>query len=226
MSRATQIERSISKGQAQRFAFFQHDVADSQTAVAMNTLEVPGRRTKQFVVTGAAAGDVTVTGILATDVLVSVLVFTTAASIASLADLTSEFTITGADTINNTSGTSTANNRVVVTVDRLNVVADALAVTEFLIPFDFEVVAIDVVSNTARTAGTLTVDATIDGTVTGLQAALDATNTTRYYTRQARGSDVGVAGSRIGIKLTTASWTPVTADVTAGAWVIFSLEGI
>jgi hypothetical protein len=226
MSRATQIDRIIAKGQAQRFAFFQHDVADSQTAVAMNTLEIPGRRMKQFVVTGAAAGDVTVTGIATTDTLVSVLVFTTAASIASLADLTAEFTITATDTINNAAGTSTANNRLIVTVDRPNVVADALAVTEFIIPFDFEVIAIDVVSNAARTAGTLTVDATIDGTVTGLQAALDATNTTRFYTRQSRGSDVAVAGSRIGVKLTTASWTPVSADVTAGVWAIFSLEGI
>lgn len=226
MARATIIERSISKGQLFPIRFFQHDVADSQSAVAMNMLEAPGRQPKYFVADGAAAGDVTVTGIATTDTLLFVGVFTTKASIATFADLTSEFTITATNTINNTSGTSTANNQLIVVVDRPNVTVDAITVTEEIMPWDFEIVGISVVSNAARTAGTLTVDATIDGTVTGLQAALDGTNTTRHKNTQVRGSDTGSAGSRVGIKLTTSSWTPVTADIIATAWVIASLEGI
>lgn len=101
-----------------------------------------------------------------------------------------------------------------------------LPVTEYVIPWDFEVVGIAVVSSEARTAGTATVDVTIDGTVTGLQAALDATNTTRDTGTQFRGLDVGTAGQRIGVKLTTASWTPTTADIAVVVYAIVHLEGI
>ena len=192
----------------------------------MNRTESAGRQTKYFVADGAAAGNVTVTGIATTDTLLFVGVFTTKASIATFADLTAEFTITATNTINNAAGTSTANNQLIVIVDRPNTVADSLAVTEQVLPFDFEVIGVDVVANTARTGGTLTVDATIDGTVTGLTAALNATDTTRAYARQPRGTDTGVAGSRVGVKLTTASWTPTTADITATVWVLAHLEGI
>lgn len=150
MSRATQIERIIAKGQLVKYRFAQHNVADAQSAVAMNIIE------------GEAAADAVV----------------------------------------------------------------LLSVTEYVIPWDFEVVGIAVVSNDARTAGTLTVDATINGTVTGLQAALDATNTTRDTGTQVRGSDVGVAGGRIGVKLTTSSWTPVAADIVVDVYAIVSVEGI
>lgn len=226
MARATTIARNIAKGQLVPFRFVQHDVADSQSAVAMNVQESPGRRLKFYLAAGATAGDVTVTGVATTDTLVSVLVFTTAASIATVADLTAEFTISGADTINNGGGTSTANNQLVVIVDRPNSTVDSITVTDEIMPWDFEVVGVSVQSNAARTAGTLTVDVTIDGTVTGLQAALDATNTTRDTGTQVRGSDTGVAGSRLGVKLTTSSWTPTTADITATVWAIVSLEGI
>lgn len=225
MARASQMERIVSKGQMFPIVFTQHDVADSQSAVAMNLLEMGGRRTKYFVADGAAAGNVTVTGVATTDTLLFVGVFTTKASIATFADLTSEFTISATDTLNNTGGTSTANNQLLVVVDRPNTLADSLTVTERLIPYEFEIVAIDVVSNAARTAGTLTVDATIDGTVTGLQAVLNATNTTRAYGTQPRAADVGSAGSRVGVKLTTASWTPVTADIAVTVWVMAHLEG-
>lgn len=104
--------------------------------------------------------------------------------------------------------------------------SSAIAVTEYVIPWDFEVVGIGIVSDSARTAGTCTVDATINGTVTGLQAILDATNTTRDTGVQARGLDAGVAGDRIGVKLTTASWTPVTADIVVVVYALVHLEGI
>lgn len=101
-----------------------------------------------------------------------------------------------------------------------------LPVTEYVIPWEFEIVGIAVVSSEARTAGTLTVDATIDGTVTGLQAALDATNTTRDTGTQPRNTDVGTAGQRIGVKLTTASWTPTTGDIAVVVYALVHLEGI
>src|SRR6266404_4000941 len=66
-------------------------------------------------VTGGAAGNLTVTGIKTTDSLRLVLKFTGAGTaVTALADLTSEFTITGADTINNTAGTTTASSQVLV----------------------------------------------------------------------------------------------------------------
>ena len=101
-----------------------------------------------------------------------------------------------------------------------------LLTTEYPIPFAFDVIGITVVTDNPRTAGTLTVDATINGTVTGLQAALDATNTTRHSKKQPRGSDRGNEGDRVGVKLTTASWTPVAADIKVIVWVVVDLEGI
>jgi len=101
-----------------------------------------------------------------------------------------------------------------------------LAVTEYVVPWDFEIVGIAVVNDEARTAGTLTVDATIDGTVTGLTAALNATDTLRKYATQPRGTDVSLAGSRIGVKLTTTSWTPITADIAVIVYALVHLEGI
>lgn len=77
------------------------------------------------------------------------------------------------------------------------------------------VTGIVVFSNAARSGGTLTVDATINGTVTGLTAVLDATNTTVKASTQAVAADAFVAGDRIGVKITTdAGWLPTTADIT------------
>jgi len=65
-------------------------------------------------VAGGAAGDHTVTGIALGDDIVFVGHLSTAAAIATLADLTSEFSITAADTINNTDGTDTTNDQLMV----------------------------------------------------------------------------------------------------------------
>jgi len=61
----------------------------------------------QTIIAGGAAGAHTVTGIVATDSLVNVL------SLAN-GDLTAEFTITGADTIDNTGGTATVGDFLIV----------------------------------------------------------------------------------------------------------------
>jgi hypothetical protein len=62
----------------------------------------------QTVVAGGAAGDITVTGITTSDRLVSVINLTDGA------DLTSEFSITAADTINNAGGTATTGDDLLV----------------------------------------------------------------------------------------------------------------
>ena len=87
---------------------------DASDIIKVNVLEtpvtVPHGVLKSLVATGAAAGNVTATGIAVLDTLVSVVMF--AAGVPS--DLTSEFTITAANVINNTSGTSTNGNKLVV----------------------------------------------------------------------------------------------------------------
>jgi len=114
-----------------------------------------------------------------------------------------------------------------VAMNIVEVAAVVLTATEYQIPFEFEIVAVSLVSDSARTGGTLTVDPTINGTVTGLTAQLNATDTLRAYKRQARGSDSGAAGARVGCKLTTAgTWTPATADIVVVVWILVYLEGI
>lgn len=82
---------------------------------------LPAGFLKQKVVTGGAAGNFTVTGIATADELVSVVRLNrdgTAANI-DIADITSEFTISAADTINNTGGTNTTGDSLLVTyIDR------------------------------------------------------------------------------------------------------------
>jgi hypothetical protein len=119
-----------------------------------------------------------------------------------------------------------AQSAVAMNIMETTATTSALPVTEYVIPFDFEIVAVSITSNEGRATGTLTVDATINGTETGLQAVLDAVNTERDYGRQGRGLDFGVAGDRVGVKLTTDSWTPVTADVAVVVWVLVHLEGV
>lgn len=68
-----------------------------------------GRNVKQTIVAGAAAGNVTVTGIATSDRLVSVINTTDGT------DVSAEFTITAANTINNTGGTTSASKKLLVT---------------------------------------------------------------------------------------------------------------
>lgn len=65
-------------------------------------------RYRSAAILGGVAGNHTVTGIAVGDSLASVQVFTTVTSnFQTIADITSEFTITAANTINNTGGTDT-----------------------------------------------------------------------------------------------------------------------
>jgi len=86
--------------------------------------------------------------------------------------------------------------------------------TEFLLPYGGSILAIAVAANTPRTAGTLTVDVTVNGAATGLQAVLDGVNTQYHYTTQAKDLDTFNGGDRLGVEITTtAGWLPVTADI-------------
>jgi hypothetical protein len=67
----------------------------------------------QQAVAGAAAGNIAVSKIKKGDHLVSVIMVT--ATTAALTDLTSQFTITANAQINNTGGTSSASNGLIVT---------------------------------------------------------------------------------------------------------------
>lgn len=69
----------------------------------------------QTVVAGGAAGDFAVAGIAATDELVSVVHVDGTDASETVADLTAEFDITAADTINNAGGTDTTGGFLVVT---------------------------------------------------------------------------------------------------------------
>lgn len=91
--------------------------ARSLTDIAPNSVtntQLAGGFMKVTLVTGGAAGNHTVTGIATTDELVFVGEFATAAAIATLTSRTAEFTITTANTINNTGGTDTTNDQLMV----------------------------------------------------------------------------------------------------------------
>ena len=64
---------------------------------------------------GGSAGNITVTGIATTDVLEAVLYYPiSTGTVTSVSDLTSEFSITAANTINNTGGTATTGGKLEV----------------------------------------------------------------------------------------------------------------
>jgi hypothetical protein len=84
---------------------------NNTSGTATNAVASGKERVKAAVIAGGAAGDLTVTGITTNDKLVVVW------SIGN-GDLTSEFSISAADTINNAAGTSTAGTEVLVVWER------------------------------------------------------------------------------------------------------------
>ncbi|MBU2685635.1 MAG: hypothetical protein KKF27_20530 [Gammaproteobacteria bacterium] len=91
-----------------------------------------------------------------------------------------------------------------------------------IMPYAGSVVGISVLSNDTDTSDTFTADATIDGSVTGLQAGLLTADLGTSYTTQAQGEDTFTAGQAIGAKITTdANWLPTTADVVVTVFVKF-----
>ncbi len=88
------------------------DVSGLGTAALLNLATAFN---KHAVVAGGAAGNITVTGIKTTDTLAAVLRLVGAATtMTNITDLTSEFTITALNTINNTAGTATTADKLLV----------------------------------------------------------------------------------------------------------------
>lgn len=117
---------TLSKKTTGRFFGVALEVVDSGATSTIRVKHVPSGAPsaaslaagflKTAVIAGGAAGNLTVTGISAADELLAVIVLdrdATAANI-NLLQLTSEFTITAADTINNTGGTATTGNALLV----------------------------------------------------------------------------------------------------------------
>lgn len=103
----------------------------------------------------------------------------------------------------------------------------AVDVPEAVIPFDFEIMAVTTSLTTARSAGTITTEATINGNGSGVTNVI-STNVSRSRATSRRGAKVGSAGDRIGARLTTdGSFAPVTTnDVAVTVWVLVHLEGV
>jgi hypothetical protein len=80
---------------------------------AISVSGVSASSTVQALIAGGSAGDHTVTGIALADTLVSV--FEQDGTSGLLTDRTSEFTISAADTINNTGGTDTTGDKLLIT---------------------------------------------------------------------------------------------------------------
>ena len=102
----------------------------------------------------------------------------------------------------------------------LDVLSNTNSQTQFPMGYAGSVVGIAVTSSEPRTAGTLTVEATVNGTGTGLTAALDATNTTTDVTTQAKDTDAFASGDLLGVDMTTtAGWSPSSADLVVTVYV-------
>lgn len=79
-----------------------------------NTTHFKGLPLGIALIDGGTAGDHTVAGITTKDTLISVHSLASSTDVLSTADLTSEFSITAANTVNNTGGTSSANGALLV----------------------------------------------------------------------------------------------------------------
>jgi len=110
------VSGAITAGNAAKFADANGTVADAGLALgSAAALSLIAGFAKHALVAGAAAGDVTVTGIKTTDTLNAVLRFIGAGvAVTNLSDLTSEFTITADGKINNTGGTASSGDKLLV----------------------------------------------------------------------------------------------------------------
>jgi hypothetical protein len=100
-----------------------------------------------------------------------------------------------------------------------------LGVTQYRVPFAFDVVGISAVLSAAATAGTLTVEPEIGGTATGLTLAL--TTAASGQSTQNRAADKSAAGGLITVRLTTdGSWDGTASDLVVVVWVLCYLEGV
>lgn len=96
-----------------------------------------------------------------------------------------------------------------------------------LMPSNFRIVKTTYQSTAARSAGTLTVEPTIDGTKvtpSDLDITIDGTTTNDAYKSVAPSATGynGTAGQKVGFKITSdASWLPITSDMELKMWIAF-----
>ena len=86
-------------------------------------------------------------------------------------------------------------------------------VTGIPMPYAGSILGVSALCNSAVTSGSMTFDPTVGGSVTGLQAILNTTDTTQDFSVQAKDTDAFSAGNLLGVKHTTpANLAPNTAD--------------
>jgi len=86
---------------------------------------------------------------------------------------------------------------------------------QIVVPFDGSIIAITASTSGACTSGTLTANATINGSAQTFQVGLNSgADTLTSYTIQANDTTAVTAGQRVGAKITTDSdWSPTTSTV-------------
>jgi hypothetical protein len=100
--------------------------------------------------------------------------------------------------------------------------SNGLTTRGYLSDLPGSIVSVIVKSTEARTAGTLTVKVTVNGTDTGLQAVLDAASTTTTHTHVDQGKYIFTDHDMIGATVTTTGpWTPTTADIDVTLGVVY-----
>lgn len=90
-----------------------------------------------------------------------------------------------------------------------------------VLPFAGSITGVTIAVNDSRTAGTLTATVTLNGAATALTTQINGTGTDFAHTAVAAGTITFVAGDRIGIDMSKATFTPTTADMLVTVFVQF-----
>src|SRR5207247_6109667 len=103
-----------------------------------------------------------------------------------------------------------------------NATSGALNVTSDVMPFGGAIVGIGAALSATASAGSLTLDVTINGTVTGFQLVITTSANGSVIKEYGQPGFRFNAGDTIGVKITTtAAWNGTTSDLLATVYVIF-----
>ena len=98
--------------------------------------------------------------------------------------------------------------------------------TGYVMPWEGKIVAISANLDTAATAGSLTVGATVGGTE-GSDPTLSITTETEKYDTAPRTAARFAVGAVIGAEITSsATWDATTSDLNVIVWVLLKVSGI
>jgi hypothetical protein len=113
-------------------------------------------------------------------------------------------------------------NASALTVIDTNATSGALNVTGEVMPFAGAIVGVGAALSAAASAGSLTLDVTINGVVTGFQLVITTSASGSTIKEYGQPGFRFNAGDTIGVKITTTSgWNGTTADLLATVYVIF-----